>query len=1001
VQVKFPPAREMNSGGCGNIKHSSLVYGLGKSQSCPEHTGRIPGCRKNPDLPGRVLYRRQETSSMTIVLVLIFSIFFQLLAVVLALRLIPLSRGWGAWLLIAAAIVFRGFRLLLDLELFLFSGYQLHLGDQGIGLISSILIAAGVYRIGPLFVAFRQNITENEALLAAADQQRRLAEKRAEEAEEGRRILEALTEFIPEGIAIAGAGGGIRLVSRFGQQMVGRTLEDLQGSVPGKHAHTWGLYHLDGTTVSRDEDLPLMRALQKGETIKNEEWLIRRPDGGRITVLANAGPIRDNAGRITAGVMAWRDITERKQAAEQLRHAKENAEGSLARLEAVFRNMNEGMVITDLHGNIFQWNPSALKIHGLPEPPEGFGNITDFKPTYRLATLEGQPVEFEDWPICRAIGGGTFSNLEFQVRRLDTGEVKILSYNGSGIRDRSGSLTLALVTFRDVTAAKEVEKTIRESEARYRLLAESVPVGVFECEADGRCTYVNSWWVSLSGRGRSQQLGYGWLEAIHPEDRARILEEWKNAARRGDPWRCEYRVQKPEGQDIWVRVVTTAASFQDGIPGSFVGTIEDITEQKWIETTLLQAKEAAEEANRAKSEFLGNVSHEFRTPMTVIMAAIEHILGTNPEPEARPYLKMAQTSAESLLRLIEDILDLSKIEARKMEFDRTPFDPRQWVGDAVRMLSLKAEEKGLKLSLKIAPATPQILIGDPDRLRQVLFNLIENAIKFTDVGEVEVGMEPENGLGEQDKAVVRFFVRDTGIGIPKGKMDRLFRSFSQVDSSHTRRFGGTGLGLALSRRLVEGMGGRIWIESEEGKGSLFSFVLPFALPAEEKSGQPEPSEGEFHPASQPIPANILLAEDDPAVCHLIELSLRKRGWIVVGAADGEEALGRWEGETFDLILMDVQMPKMDGFTATRKIRERESRTGSHIPIVALTAHAREEDRRKCLEAGMDAFLAKPVRTEDLYAAVEGFLAGGHREKGRGGGRWESGEVEKQGDGDVG
>ncbi len=320
---------------------------------------------------------------------------------------------------------------------------------------------------------------------------------------------------------------------------------------------------------------------------------------------------------------------------------------------------------------------------------------------------------------------------------------------------------------------------------------------------------------------------------------------------------------------------------------------------------------------------------------------------------------MAESSAERLLALIEDILDFSKIEARKVEIRHEPFDLRGWVEKAVAMFRLQAQQKGLDLRVEIDPEVPETIVGDPDRLAQVLTNLIGNAVKFTDSGGVTVRVRAGSGALE-------IAVADTGMGIPADRRDRLFHSFSQVDASHTRRFGGTGLGLAISKGLVELMGGEIGVESEEGRGSVFSFSLPLAVPLPAANGSPE--SGTVRPGGHDG-GRILLAEDDPMVSELISLILRKRGWEVETAACGRQVLERWEEGGFDLVLMDVQMPTMDGFQATRIIREREP-AGQHVPIIALTAHARRENQEQCLAAGMDGWLTKPVSMHQLYAAVE-------------------------------
>jgi len=322
---------------------------------------------------------------------------------------------------------------------------------------------------------------------------------------------------------------------------------------------------------------------------------------------------------------------------------------------------------------------------------------------------------------------------------------------------------------------------------------------------------------------------------------------------------------------------------------------------------------------------------------------------------------MADKSAGRLRVLIDEILDLSRIEARRLDLKEEPFDLRACVQDAVEMFALPAREKNIRLEMDIAPDVPRIVIGDSDRLGQVLINLIGNAVKFTIQGEVRVSV-----LSSGD--FLEFAVADTGIGIPEGKRDLIFQSFSQVDSSFARRYGGAGLGLAISRGLVELMGGAISAWSRKGEGSVFTFTLP--LKTTEKSLTPPTEPGPAVLGKESSSARILVAEDDPMIREMITMMLARQGYETETAGSGREALERWEQGGVDLILMDVQMPEMNGLEATRSIREREAESGVHTGIIGLTAHNRPEVREECLSSGMDHVLTKPVQMKELFSAVE-------------------------------
>ncbi len=515
-------------------------------------------------------------------------------------------------------------------------------------------------------------------------------------------------------------------------------------------------------------------------------------------------------------------------------------------------------------------------------------------------------------------------------------------------------------------ARRRAEHALRESEEKYRSMMEAMRDPVYICSPDFRVTFMNPAMIRRTGYNAVGERCY---KALHDRESA-------------CPWCLHWKTQKGEYSELEVcsprdgrfyHVSNSPIFHSDGLISKMT-IFRDISDIRRIEEELRLAKENAEAANRAKDEFMSNMSHEIRTPMNAVIGMLDLMLFNKPGPEQQDFLESAKSAADSLMVLIEGLLSFSAVRAGQIRPEEKAVDIRSFMENFITPLSAKARSKSLGLSFGIAAEVPQVIITDPNFLRQILSNLTDNAVKFTEKGRIEIRVR---GAGQPltPDLIPRtpnliFEISDTGIGIPSDRIENIFEGFTQADGSVTRIFGGTGLGTAISRQLVEMMGGQIWAESQEGQGSTFYFTIKV------KAGQSD-SVRRASPAAYPAPCEkklkILLTEDNLLNRKLAQKILETRGHDVILALNGQEAVEAFDRESFDLILMDVQMPVMDGLEATRRIREKERKTGGHIPIIALTAYAMKEDQERCLSAGMDTCMAKPLRIEKFLSVAEAVI----------------------------
>ena len=655
-------------------------------------------------------------------------------------------------------------------------------------------------------------------------------------------------------------------------------------------------------------------------------------------------------------------IDEQTDALQRSLAAARAAECERRRSEESFRALIEHaddlIAVLEGDGRIRYVSPSVERLLGAPAERWVGGSVFDLIHPSDQATVVAQFAETSE-----RMGAG--AAVIFRLRHAD-GTWRTVEATGNNLL-ATDLVHGIVVNARDITERTEMERVMRESELRFRTLVENSSDLISQLDAVGVFRYASPNYEAALGYTPAEVIGRSTLEFIHPEDVGLIagaLTEYQGGHH-------QFRFRHKRGEWRWFESHARPFIDERGELGAVVVS-RDITERRRAAEELERARDAAEAASRAKSEFLANVSHEIRTPMNAVIGMTEIVLQSRLDSEQREQLGLVKRAAESLLDLLNDILDFSKIEAGTLALEPVDFDLAAVLDDVVRTLAVPAEPKGLRLTCRIAAGTPSWVNGDAGRLRQVLVNLVGNAVKFTEHGSIAV--EIDGGpVDANPAAVLHCVVRDTGIGIAPDKQATIFNAFEQVDGSLTRRFGGTGLGLAICAQVVALMGGRIWVESALGKGSAFHFTAQLGCPRTRPAAA-----GPAGPVVQPPMRSlrVLLAEDNAINQKVATRMLTKAGHAVIVAADGRAALDLVTREAFDVVLMDIQMPEMDGLQATAAIRAREAGGARRVPIVALTAHAMKGDRERCLAAGMDAYVSKPVRGDELLATLASVVQGG-------------------------
>jgi PAS domain S-box-containing protein len=793
-------------------------------------------------------------------------------------------------------------------------------------------------------------------LAGAAARLRRSRAALRESEERHRSVVEALGE----GVVLQEASGRIISFNRFAGEVFGISAEEALGQT--STSRDWSTVREDGSPLPGAEH-PSMRTLRTGRPETGVVMGVDRPGRGRVWIKVNTRPlVRPGSDAPHAVVVSFSDITGRKRAEEELARTRAEIEESRARLAMAMGMAHLGSWEMDVATRTFTFDAQFYALYGTTPEREGGPRMS--AEAYAREFVHPDEAGLVPAAIAQVLdaeGADGASQLEHRIVRRD-GQVRDIVVRYIVVRGPDGRPVKTIGANQDITERKRMEDALRQSEERYRSLfnaqldAFALHEIILDREGrpmDYRFLAVNPAFEKILGMPAERILNHTVLELL-PGTEPHWIETYSEVARGGEPLRFE-NYSSELGRHFEVNAYCPQ-------PGQFAVVIRDVTERLRAEQELARAKEAAEAASRAKSEFLATMSHEIRTPLNGVLGMLQLALTTELDPEQRQFVQVAIQSGRSLLRVLSDILDISRIEAGALNILKEDFRAAELFEPIVQAFGDQARAKGVDFVCAVDPRLPRALRGDAGRIRQVVYNLVGNALKYTQAGEVRLEAYP---LPSRYPGLVRLHlaVSDTGIGVPADKMADIFEAFTQVDGSFTRLHGGVGLGLAIVKRLVGLMGGDIDFCSQVGEGTDVHVTLPLGLAREDSLPAPEPAPEPAAAASRLV---VLLVEDDPVNRLTVTHMLAKSGHEAHGVKDGAEALAFLAARQADCVLMDIQMPEMDGREATRRIRAGEAGEAARsLPVIALTAHAMKGDREEFLAAGMDAYIAKPVDMDEL------------------------------------
>jgi PAS domain S-box-containing protein len=794
-----------------------------------------------------------------------------------------------------------------------------------------------------------------EAHLAEVEARRRAVEEARITAEAERAKLRTLLGNLPVGVWVVAADGQVVAINHRGEELQGFPADQVVGHINiRRHASAYHLSRPDGADYGPDE-IPLARAL-RGEVVAQEEVVWHQPGGDRI-VTVSAAPLTDRSGAIVGAMAVVQDITPRKRVEEALRESEDRLRLAV---EATALGTWDYRPIT---GEL-RWSDRCKEIFGLP--PEAAINYDVF-----LARLHPDDRERTDRAVQQALdpdGGGEY-DIEYRALWPD-GTVRWVNARGHAFFEGVGPSRRPvrfIGTALDVTARKRLGSDLADASAQLNAIVEKSPVLIWRAGPDGRCNFFNQTWLDFRGRTLQQELGDDWVEGVHPDDRSRFLDTYRDAVASRAPFEVTYRLLRRDGQYRWISDRGTPYFDGEGRFLGYLGSCLDITERIELETSLKQQRELAEESSRHKTRLMSALSHDARTPLNAVFLSAQllemHVQG-QADPEVQECLRTIRHSVRNVLDLLGDVLNLTKIDAGADPPEVTRFELEPVLVECLASVEAQARQKGLDCRLDPGPLAGAVVQSDRAKLKQILSNLLSNALRFTERGHIRLKATRATGQ-------VLIAVEDTGVGIAPADQQRIFDEFARLDHPDRPAGDGTGLGLAICRRLASLLRGEILLESAPGRGSTFTLALPDSVLT---SARPDgdPASAATAPAEVPGSGTILVVDDHLTGRQVLGRLLQRMGYRVVEAGNGRDALALARRERPLAVLMDVNMPVMDGIDATLAFRADPALRD--VPIFALTGDVSLVSRQRIGDAGVNGYLEKPVTPESLKSVLSRLAA---------------------------